>query len=69
VRWDLVTEPTWQRLQAEAMIRRRPLYAVFFPFETDEWNAFDRIHGRWRQIGAVRHITVWQFEGPPAGQR
>jgi hypothetical protein len=58
-----MTEPAWERLQDDAMNGRRPVYAVFFPYEMSDLKAFDRVPGRWRQVGAIQHITVWALAG------
>lgn len=63
LRWDFFDGEAVQRVETEAAAGRLLLYAVLFPFEIEEWMAFARLPGTWVQVGAIRHVTVWQFKG------
>jgi hypothetical protein len=52
-----------RRLESHLLATNRPLYAVFFPYETEERKALDRIPGRWELVGKVRDVTVWRLVG------
>lgn len=58
-RWDTLRAETTPRFAAQ-----RPLYAVLFPHET-KLALKIQAAGRWTQIGAVRHITFWQWSPAP----
>ena len=60
VRWDTLNPERFARVTAAA----RPLYAVLFPFETTD-ALVTHAPGRWTQIGAVRHVTIWQWSAGP----
>ena len=63
VRWDFIDGAAVQRVEAEAASGRLQLYAVLFPYEINDWMAFARLPGTWEQVGAIKHVTVWQFRG------
>ena len=65
VRWDFIDGEGIRRVEREAAAGRQPLYAVLFPYEITDWKAFARLPGTWVQVGAIKHITVWQFKGAP----
>jgi hypothetical protein len=47
----------------------RRLYAVLFPYEIEQRRVFmNYLPGTWTQIGAVKHITVWEYRGPRAAE-
>jgi hypothetical protein len=62
VRWDRCDRTMLTRLERRALAAGRPLYAVLFPFEINQLHAFDRMPGRWTQIGRIRHVTIWKLE-------
>lgn len=37
----------------------RPIYAILFPFETKDVLE-TRLPGRWKQVGAVQHVSIWE---------
>lgn len=55
VRWDSLASAAVPRLAA-----RHPLYAVLFPHET-VLTLKTHAAGHWAQIGAIRHVTFWQW--------
>ncbi len=66
VRWDDPRPDQLRALYAAAAREGRPVYAVLFPFEIEDWGCFSkgRLPGRWTQVGAVRHITIWRLDDP-----
>ncbi len=65
VRWDCLDPQLSRAVYAAAQRAGRPVYAVFFPFEIEEWGCFrGRLAGRWTQVGAVRHATIWRLDDP-----
>ncbi len=58
VRWDSLNLERFARLTAVA--GKRPLVAALFPHEVQSALA-PRLPGRWQEIGAVRHVTFWQW--------
>ena len=60
VRWDRLTPSRFALLVDAATASHRPIYAVLFPHEVAE--AFkENMPGSWLQIGAVRHVSIWQW--------
>jgi hypothetical protein len=69
IRWDMITPAEFQRIAAACATADRPIYAVLHPFEIEdqEWDVFGKhLPGRWTQVGAVRHVTVWRHDSSPA---
>ncbi len=58
VRWDSLNPEKFARLTA--VVGKRPLVAALFPHEVQPALA-PRLPGRWQEIGAVRHVTFWQW--------
>jgi len=58
MRWDSLNPEKFSRLTTAA--GRRPIVAVLFPHELPSALA-PRLPGRWQEIGAVRHVTFWQW--------
>ena len=58
-RWDSLTAGAHARLAA-----RHPLYAVLFPHET-ALALKTHAAGRWARVGAVRHVSIWQWSPVP----
>jgi hypothetical protein len=58
VRWDSLNPEKFARLTA--VVGKRPLVAALFPHEVQLALA-PRLPGRWQEIGAVRHVTFWQW--------
>ena len=63
VRWDQCDRATLERLERRALSVGRPLYAVVFPSEIKELRAFDRVPGRWIEVGRIQQVTVWKLVG------
>jgi hypothetical protein len=64
LRYDYLDRDAIRTVQAAAVAAHQPLYAVLFPFEIDERHVFSNaLPGRWAQIGAVKHITFWEYRG------
>jgi hypothetical protein len=59
-RLDMLTPERFARITAVARTAGRPIAAVLFPNETIT-ELETRAPGRWTQIGAVRHVSVWQW--------
>jgi 4-amino-4-deoxy-L-arabinose transferase-like glycosyltransferase len=67
LRYDYLDGEPAQRVLA--LWPEHPLYAVLFPFEVEQGRIFrNHLPGRWEQIGAVKHITVWEYRGPQAAE-
>jgi hypothetical protein len=69
IRWDMMSPAEYQRIAAACAATGRPVYAALFPFEIEDpaWGAFrQHLTGHWTQIGAVREVTIWRFDAPPA---
>jgi hypothetical protein len=67
VRWDQISPADFQRIAAACGQAGRPLFAVLFPFEIDEWHVFEKYApGPWVQIHAVRHVTIWRHDAAAA---
>ena len=65
LRWDLIGPDDFRRIAAACRTAGRPLYAVLFPNEIEEDNAFtEHLPGTWTKIGAVRQVTVWRYDSP-----
>ena len=58
VRWDSLNPEKFARLTA--VTGKRPIVAALFPHEVEVALA-PRLPGRWQKIGAVRHVTFWQW--------
>jgi hypothetical protein len=68
LKWDALSREDWRSVAASIAEHRQPLYAVLFPFEVEESGALtDRMPGAWAQVGTVRHITIWRYDGPLPG--
>lgn len=64
LRWDYLDGKAIRNVQAAAIANHQPLYAVLFPFEIDEQHVFEGyLPGTWTQVGAVKHITFWEYRG------
>jgi hypothetical protein len=62
IRYDLHGEHILPKVAAAASAAGRPIYAVLFPFETTEALVTEN-PGHWTQIGAMRHVSFWRFDG------
>lgn len=58
VRWDTLDPQRFTLLTAAT--GRRPIVAALFPHELPDALA-PRLPGQWREVGAVRHVTFWQW--------
>jgi hypothetical protein len=66
LRYDQLDAEAIRKVEAAAVSAHQPLYAVLFPFEIEERHVFrDSLPGTWAQIGAVRHITIWEYRDTP----
>lgn len=69
VRWDMIEPADFQRIAKACTSAGRPVYAVLYPFEIEEWKAFEQhLAGHWSQVGAVRHVSIWRLvslDAPP----
>jgi len=65
VRWDSVAPEDAAKVDAGVRRSGRPLYAVLFPFETEEALRV-RFPGDWAQIGKVDDVTIWRRNRGPA---
>jgi hypothetical protein len=68
-RWDMIAPADFARIAETCTAAGRPVYAVLFPYEIEDknWAAFDKhLTGRWVQIGAVRHVSIWRYAPLPA---
>jgi 4-amino-4-deoxy-L-arabinose transferase-like glycosyltransferase len=64
LRYDYLDRDAIRKVQAAGLAGHQPLYAVLFPYEIEELHVFrDYLPGTWTQIGAVRHITFWEYRG------
>lgn len=69
VRWDQLSPAEFQRIAAACAQAARPLFAVLYPFEIDEWHIFqEHAPGPWVQTHAVRHVTIWRYDAPAASR-
>jgi 4-amino-4-deoxy-L-arabinose transferase-like glycosyltransferase len=65
LRWDSFRGDSFAPVEARLKARGQPLYAVLFPYETEQFRALtDHLPGRWTKVGFVRQVTVWRLEGP-----
>lgn len=63
VRWDCIQPKDFTRLKAALETAGLPLYAVLYPFETDEVIQ-KHMPGKWTQIHVVSPASIWKFEAP-----
>lgn len=63
VRWDSIEPADFIRLKDALGAARLPLYAVLYPFETDEVIQ-KRMPGKWTRLHTIRSATIWKFEAP-----
>jgi len=61
VRWDLVSENNWARLQEAAKAAGRPIYATLFGFEEDR-ALRKAIPGNWKFLTKIDQVTIWRLE-------
>ena len=67
VRWDFLHPDDFIAVERAALNEGRALIAMLFPFEEKPVLSAPAA-GRWTKIGAVRHITFWQFDATvPSG--
>lgn len=67
LRYDYLDREPMSQVLASWPDRR--LYAVLFPYEIEQRRVFmNYLPGTWTQIGAVKHITVWEYRGPRAAE-
>ena len=63
VRWDMIAPADFQRIARACSAAGRPVYAVLYPFEIEDWKAFEQhLTGHWSQVGAVRHVSIWRLD-------
>ncbi len=72
IRWEQLNPERFGQVVKAVESARRPLYAVLFPFEIDEWKAFERhIPGPWRNIALLHDVSIWEWaparSGDPSG--
>jgi hypothetical protein len=61
IRYESVNPANAQVIEAAIRTAKRPLYAVLFPYEMTDWNALEGVMpGKWRQIGNVDDVTIWE---------
>lgn len=66
IRWDQLPPGGFALVAEAAATAGRPVYAVLFPFEIDEWKAFEtRLTGPWIRIASVDDVSIWK---PGTGQ-
>ena len=58
VRWDCIEPEQASVLRGRARDRRRPVFALLFPFEVERLQ--QRLPGAWRKVGGVRDVTLWR---------
>ena len=63
VRWDQLRPRDVAALEQLAAKEGRPLVAMLFPDEQKEV-LWQRLPGRWIQLGAVPHVTFWRRDAP-----
>lgn len=62
LRYDNLGSEGIRRVHTAVTARRQPLYAELFPFEVEQRKVFSEyLPGTWTQIGAVKHITFWEY--------
>jgi hypothetical protein len=61
VRYDWLNPDTFKNVEQACLAAGRPIYAILFPFETEEVLT-TRIPGRWTRINAIKHISIWRRE-------
>jgi len=61
VRWDSLNPAEFTRLKAALDAAQLPLYAVLYPFETDEVLQ-KRMPGKWTRLHVIHPATIWKFE-------
>jgi hypothetical protein len=65
IRWDMIEPADFERIAAACKAAGRPVFAALHKSEIDGTlqPVFPgRLPGRWTQIGAVRHMSVWRFD-------
>jgi hypothetical protein len=62
VRWDQIEGPVAHLVTVAAAAAHDPIYAVLFPWETDDVIQ-KRMPGPWKQVGAVQDVTIWRLGG------
>jgi hypothetical protein len=60
VRWDETAPEQWKLLKQRTDEQGYKWYALLAPYEVDD--ARKRVPGRWRPMGAVEPISLWQVE-------
>jgi hypothetical protein len=59
----MIAPADFQRIARACTARGRPVYAVLYPFEIEDWKAFEQhLTGHWSQVGAVRHVSIWRLD-------
>jgi hypothetical protein len=68
-RWDILPPVEFQRIADACAAAGRPVYAALYPFEIEEMWAFQsHLTGHWTQVGAVRQVSIWRYDSPPAAR-
>ena len=61
VRYDEFDRVSFAGVEQACITADRPIYAMLFPFETDEVLRI-RAPGNWTRIGSIEPITIWRRE-------
>jgi hypothetical protein len=59
LRYDQFTQDTFVGVERACVAADRPIYAIIFPFETEEVLT-TRIPGQWKKINATDQLSVWR---------
>lgn len=63
IRWDQVDKANVGAIEAAISASKRPLYAVFFPYDAQESGPLEkRMPGRWTEAGKVEDVTIWRCD-------
>ncbi|HMD59866.1 MAG TPA: hypothetical protein VKG78_00450 [Opitutaceae bacterium] len=66
IRWDELGKGDVADVVAAIRRSKRPIYAVFFPFEKKESGGLERgMPGHWTQVGTVQDVTIWRRDFAP----
>lgn len=67
VRADMLNPATFGKISDVLAREDRPLYAVLWPFEIEEYRMFERnMPGPWQKVETLESITIWRWTGPTA---
>ncbi len=59
VRYDQFEQNTFAQVERACVAANRPIYAMLFPFETEQVLT-ERMPGQWTRINAIDQLTIWR---------